>query len=137
MTTVDQDAKVTGEKGIRARHLAKQVLDCDPAILSLIVLDRQGQVLAVERSERLSQEEKVDDDVIPKLGVVAKLIIGAANNAVEYMGRMQYLIGGFKHQTVLLINLQEFNMVLGIRLARSSSAEYIYNKIAAMLGTMS
>ena len=88
------------------------------------------------RSSRLPGEEHVDDDVIPKLGVVAKLIIGAAENAVEYMGRMQFLIGGFKRQTVLLINLQEYNMVLAIRLVRSSSSEYIYNKIASMLGTL-
>ena len=137
MGTIDRDAKETKERVIQAKRLAKQVLECDPGILSLIALDEQGQVLAVERSVRLSKEELVNEEVIPKLGVVAKLIVGAASNAVEYMGGMQFIIGGFKHQTVLLINLQEYNLVLGIRLERSSSAEYIYNKIVGMLGTLS
>jgi hypothetical protein len=129
--------KIDQQRQSIAKHLAIQVLDCDPSILSLMVLDRLGQVLAVERSSRLPEEERVDEDVIPKLGVVAKLIVGAANNATEYMGRMQFLIGGFKHQTVLLINLQEYEVVVAMRLARSSSAEYIYNKIASVLGTKS
>src|SRR5208283_1539253 len=137
MSTFDPGEKVDEGQLTLAKRLAKQVLDCDPSVLSMLVLDKQGKVLAVERSSRLPEEEKVDEEVIPKLGVVAKLIIGAANNAVEYMGRMQYLIGGFKHQTVLLINLQEYNMVLALRLARSASAEYVYNKIANMLGTIS
>jgi hypothetical protein len=136
MSTFDPGEKVDEGQLTLAKRLAKQVLDCDPSVLSMLVLDKQGKVLAVERSTRLPEEEKVDEEVIPKLGVVAKLIIGAANNAVEYMGRMQYLIGGFKHQTVLLINLQEYNMVLALRLARSASAEYVYNKIAHMLGTI-
>jgi len=137
LSTFDPSEKVSEEKQTQAKRLAKQVLDCDPTILSLMVLDKQGQVLAVERSPRLPEEEHVDAEVIPKLGVVAKLIIGAANNATEYMGRMQFLIGGFKHQTVLLINLQDYEMVLAMRLARSASAEYVYNKIANMLGTIS
>jgi len=118
-----------------AKRLAKQVLDSDTAVHSLMVLDRTGQVLAVERSSRLPEGEYIDDDVLPKLAVVGKLIIGAAVNAAEFMGRLQFIVGSFKNQKVLLMDLQEYSMVLAMRLARSSNAEYVCNKIGETLGT--
>ena len=70
MNTFNPDEKVGVEDQVLAKRLAKQVLDCDPSILSMLVLDKQGQVLAVERSSRLAEEERIDEEVIPKLGVV-------------------------------------------------------------------
>lgn len=136
METKGAEKTEASQKALAAK-LAKDVIDCDPSILSLIVLDKFGKVLAVERSLRLDQADYLSDDLVPKFGVVAKLIVGAAANATELMGRMEFLIGAFKNQKVLLINLHEYEMTLGIRIARSSNAEYLNNKIAGLLGTTS
>jgi hypothetical protein len=122
------------QKTLGAR-LAKQVIDCDPSILSLIVLDKLGRVVCVERSTRLAKSDYLSDEMVPKFGVLAKLIIGAAGNATALMGRMEFIIGAFKNEKVLLVNLQEYEMALAMRIARSSNAEYVVNKISERLAT--
>jgi hypothetical protein len=124
----------TGQKTLATR-LAKEVIDCDPSILSLIVLDKFGRVVAVERSTRLAQADYLSDELVPKFGVLAKLIIGAAGNAVPLMGRMEFIIGAFKNEKVLLVNLHEYEMAVAMRIARSSNAEYVCTKIAERLAT--
>ena len=111
-----------------AARLAKEVVQCDDAILSLMVVDKMGNVLAVERSPRLKEDAYVKDDVLPKLGVLLKLLVGAAGNISEYMGRLDFIAGGFKNQKVLLVNLREYDLSIGLRLLGSANAEYSNNK---------
>lgn len=116
-----------------ARRLAEEVVNCDSSILSLIVVDSLGRVLHIARSERLLSEERVDPETVRMFGTIAKAIVGAANNAAPVMGATESIVGVFKRQKVLLVNLQEYNMLLALRLARSANAEYVCDKIEDML----
>lgn len=118
-----------------AQRLAKDVLDCDPSILSLIVVDDLGRILNVSRSERLKESERVGAEQVQTFGTIAKMIIGAAAKAAPEMGGTEAIIGVFKRQKVLLINLQEYKVLLALRLTRSSNAEYVCDKIGEMLAT--
>jgi len=118
-----------------AERLAKDVVDCDPSILSLIVVDTLGRVLHVARSSRLSDSERVDPELVRTFGIIAKTIVGAANNASQVMGATEAVIGVFKKQKVLLVNLQEYNLLLALRLSRSANAEYVCDKIGDLLAT--
>ena len=112
-----------------ARRLAKDLVDCDPSILSLIVVDSIGRVLHVSRSSRLPDSEQVSPELVRNFGTLAKVIIGAANSATQVMGGTEAIVGIFKKQKVLLINLNEYNLLLALRLSRSASAEYVRDKI--------
>jgi hypothetical protein len=116
-----------------AGRLAKDVVDCDTSILSLIVVDALGRVLHVSRSARLPESEHVDPGLVQMFGTIAKTIMGAANNATPVMGRTEAIVGVFKKQKVLLINLQEYNLLLALRLSRSANAEYVCDKIGDLL----
>jgi len=116
-----------------AQRIAKDVVDCDPSILSLIVVDSLGRVLYVSRSARLSESEHVDLGMVQTFGIIAKTIVGAANNAAPVMGATEAVVGVFKKQKVLLINLQEYNLLLALRLTRSANAEYVCDKIGDLL----
>jgi hypothetical protein len=118
-----------------AQRLAKDLVDCDTSILSLIVVDSLGRVLHVSRSSRLSDSEQVGPELVRVFGTLAKVIIGAATSAAQVMGGTEAIVGIFKKQKVLLINLQEYNMLLGLRLARSANAEYVGDKIGELLAT--
>lgn len=133
METQGDDKKADTAQIMRATRLARDLVDCDPAILSLLVIDKSGRVIAVERSKRLSEADFLSDDLVPKFGVLAKLIIGAASNATPLLGRMEFLIGAFKNEKVILMNLSEYDLTLGMRVARSATAEYVYRKIAERL----
>jgi hypothetical protein len=126
--------KSNSERKASASMIAKEVVSLDPSILSLLVLDSRGQVLAVERSDRLPQSNQMGEDITPKLGIIAKLIWGAAINATALLGRMEFMIGGFKNERIVFIDLQGKDVLLALRMTRSSNAEDVCNKILKTFG---
>jgi hypothetical protein len=120
-------------KVLMAQRIAKDVVDCDSGILSLIIVDEMGRVLHVARSGRLPISEQVSAQSLPVFGAIAKMLVGAANNASPFMGTTEAVIGVFKNQKVLVLNLQQYNVTLGLRLSRSASAEYISEKVRDLL----
>ena len=118
-----------------AKRVAKDIIDCDPAILSLIVIDDMGRVLHTGRSSRLPESEQVSPVPVQVFGTLAKVIMGAASNTAKIMGPTEAIVGIFKKQKVLLINLREYNLLLAIRLSRSANAEYVGDKISDLLAT--
>jgi len=120
-----------------AGKIADSVANCDPSILSLVVVDQRDghEVLAIARSKNLPPEKHATPDLVIKFGIAATVVWGAAETASQLLGRREFVIGAFSDQSVLLVGLQEFQMLLAIRLTRSSNAEHIYSKIATLLGT--
>jgi hypothetical protein len=116
-----------------AQRIAKDLVDSDPSILSLIVVDSLGRVLHVSRSARLPDAEQVNPELVTVFGTLAKVIVGAANSAAPVMGGTEAIVGIFKKQKVLLINLQEYNLLLALRLSRSANAEYVRDQIEKLL----
>jgi len=118
-----------------AQRLGKDLIDCDSAILSLIVVDPLGRVLHVSRSARLPGSDQVSPELVQAFGTLAKVLVGAAEHAARVMGSTEAIVGIFKRQKVLLINLLEYNLLLALRLTRSANAEYISEKIGDLLAT--
>ena len=118
-----------------ATRLMNEVLDCDPAILGLLVLGNVGRLISVGRSSQLKESEYVSQMMVKNFGSIAALILSAARNATEFMGGLELVIGVFKNQKVLLMNLQEYNLALALRLSRSANANYVYRKIVNTFGT--
>jgi len=118
-----------------AERLAKDLVDCDPSILSLMVVDALGRVLHVSRSARLPDSEQVNPGLVQAFGTIAKTIVGAANNAAQVMGGTEAVVGIYKNQKVLLINLPEYELLLALRLSRSANAEYVCDKVGDLLAT--
>ncbi len=121
---------------ILAGKIAEVIIDCDTSVLSLLVVSREGKVLAIGRSKRLARADYLDDNLMPKLGVLAKVIMGAADNEADLMGDMEFLIGAFKNQKIVLIDLPEKGLALALRVSRSAIAEYVCNKIAKIVAEM-
>ncbi len=119
-----------------ADKIARDVIRADPAILSMLVLDHHGisRVLAVARSPHLPPESHASPELVEKFGIAAMVVWGAADGASRLMGRREFIIGAFKEQMVLLVDLREYEMLLAIRLNRSANAEHVHAKIASLLG---
>lgn len=127
--------EIQPEEVFIARRLADEVIDCDPAIMSLIVVDQLGRVLYVGKSARLKEEDYLEPKLVQVLGTLAILIVGAADKAASAMGRTEAVVGVFKNQKILIVNLQEYKMTLALRLSRSANAEYVCDKIGDLLAT--
>jgi hypothetical protein len=119
-----------------AEKIAKDVVHADSTILSLLILD-QGEgsrVLAVARSPSLPPSSRASPELVERFAIAATVVWGAAQGASELMGRREFIVGAFKDQLVLLVDLRGYEMLLAVRLVRSSNAEHVYAKIAALLG---
>jgi hypothetical protein len=127
--------KLNPERKAAASIIAKEVVSLDPSILSLLLLDSRGQVLAVERSNRLPQSGYLGEDITSKLGIVAKVIWGTATNATAFLGQMDFMIGGFKNERIVFIDLQGQDMLLAFRMTNSSNAVDVCNKILKTFGS--
>jgi len=119
-----------------ANKIARDVVGADPSILSMIVLDHRGssRVIAVARSANLPPESHASPALVERFGIAAMVVWGAAEGASQLMGRREFIIGAFKDQLVLLVDLREYEMLLAIRLNRSANAEHVYAKVANLLG---
>ena len=123
-----KDTPDAEQKAVAAR-IASAIIDCDPSILSLLVVSQGGEVLAVGRSKRLAKGDYLEDALVPKLGVLAKVIIGAADNEAGLFGDMEFLIGAFRKQKIVFIDLPERKLTLALRMSRSVIVEYVCNKM--------
>ena len=128
-----RQVEVDPAQAAHARRLARDLIDCDTSILSLMVVDEMGRVLYVSRSARLASSEHADSELVDMLGTLARMTMGAASRASQVMGGTEAVIGVFKKQKVLLVNLQEYNLLLALRLSRSANAEYVCEKIGDLL----
>ena len=119
-----------------AEKIARDVVDSDPAILGMLVLDlhEKGRVLAVARSASLPPERQVSPALVERFAIAANVVWGAAETAAQVLGRREFIVGAFKEQLVLLVELREYEMLLGFRLSRSSNAEHIFAGVASLLG---
>jgi hypothetical protein len=119
---------------VLAERLARDVIECDPSILSLLVVDtKKGRLLTAASSKDLPDTEQITPGVLERLGTVAYLIWGAAGNATELTGGREFIIGAFKSELILMVNLIGYDMFLVLRLIRSSNAEHVHTKIASLL----
>ncbi|HUI00744.1 MAG TPA: hypothetical protein VLX56_03850 [Nitrososphaerales archaeon] len=125
-----------GERASVARRIARDVVRCDPAILGLLIMDKDdgSKILAVERSPSLPDEERATEEQVKRFGIAAMVVWGAADNASQLMGRKEFVVGAFKQQMVLIAGLQEYGLLLAARLTRSANAEHVYSKVASFLG---
>jgi hypothetical protein len=115
-----------------AQRIAKDLVDCDTSILSLIAVYPLGRVLHVSRSARLPDSER-EPRARPETRHGGAVNRRGGEQRCSGHGETEAIVGIFKNQKVLLINLQEYNLLLALRLSRSANAEYVCDKIGNLL----
>jgi len=123
------------EKEILARRVASEVLRCDTTIKGIVVVDQNAKLLATATSEEKQSMAKINYDSLENFAALVKLFIEAAKTASIEFGGMQFIIGAFKGGNVLLMDLPEYRLALGVYLVRSANAETIYYKIKDTLAS--
>jgi hypothetical protein len=109
------------------------MVECDPSVLSVFVLGKEGGVSSVARSSRLSKEAQADQQTLNHLGTLGTLILSAATKAEQIFGDTEFILGGFKNGKILLIRMSGYDAALAVRLTRSASAELVHDKISEIL----
>lgn len=124
-------------KQLLARRVAADVLKSDASIRGLIVVDKNATLLAVSSAEGPSGIGNIDLRSLENFGALVRLFLEASKTASVDFGGMQFIIGAFKGANVLLMDLPEYELSLGVYLIRSANAETIYYKIKDILASQS
>jgi hypothetical protein len=120
----------------RDRNLAKGIVNCDPAIIRLILLDENGEVLDAVRRSGSVEPESSDPIELDNIGALTSIAIGAARKAPIEVGELTYALFAFGDAKVLLMSLPSVKRLLALRVQRSSNSEYLYNRIMRGLESM-
>jgi hypothetical protein len=120
-------------KEILGAGVLRAMVECDPSVLSVFVLGREGGVSSVARSSKLPKEAEADQLTLQHLGTLGTVILGASTKAEEIFGKTEFILGAFKNGKILLVKLPRYDVSLAVRLARSASTEEVYGKITEIL----
>src|ERR1700722_5108119 len=86
--------------GTRASRIVKQVAGCDASIKGVVVLDAVGHIIA-GWSPPSTTTDPLSAGMVSKLGIVAKVVMGAMEKEAGMLGRMEFLVAGFQNDKLL------------------------------------
>jgi hypothetical protein len=129
----DEKEEPAGPKRVLGDGVLHAMVECDPSVLSVFVLGREGGVSSVARSSQLPKEAQADQQTIQHLGTLGTVILGAATQAEGIFGNTEFILGAFQNGKILLVKLPRYEAALALRLARSANPEYVYGKISEIL----
>ena len=129
----DEKEESAPHKDILGESVLRAMVECDPSVLSVYVLGKEGGVSSVVRSSRLPEEEQADQQTLYHLGTIGTVILSGAAKAEAIFGSTEFILGAFKNGKILLVKSPRYDTALGVRLTRSANAEYVYGKISEIL----
>jgi hypothetical protein len=129
----DEKEEPAGPKRVLGDSILRAMVECDPSVLSVFVLGREGGISSVARSSQLPKEAQADQRTLQHLGTLGTVILGAAAKAEEIFGNTEFILGAFNNGKILLVKLPRYEAALALRLTRSANAEYVYGKISEIL----
>jgi hypothetical protein len=128
-----EEEESAGPKRVLRDTVLRAMVECDPSVLSVYVLRREGGISSVVRSSRLPKEAQADEQTLQHLGTIGTVILGAATKAEGIFGGTEFILGAFKNGKILLVKLPTHDTALAVRLTQSASAEHVYEKITEIL----
>ena len=121
------------EQGTRASRIVKQVAGCDASIKGVVVLDGLGHIIAGWSPASATTTDQLSASLVSKLGIVAKVVMGAMEKETGMLGRMDFLVAAFQNDKLVLTDLQDQSMTLVFGISRSTMADSVYDKVAKIL----
>jgi hypothetical protein len=128
-----KEEELAGPRKVLRESVLRAMVECDPSVLSVYVLGREGGVSSVVRSSRLPKEAQADEQTLRHLGTIGTVILGAAVKAEGIFGSTEFILGAFKNGKILLVKLPTYDTAFAVRLTQSASAEHVYEKITEIL----
>lgn len=87
---------IEGSKARRGRlgtanRIVNDILKCDEAIETVLIVDSKGELLASATSERLREESMQPEENLQKYASLTAIMLGAANVHDERIGGLEFM----------------------------------------------
>jgi len=124
--------RVMGDKEVgkdEARALAQEILKLDDVILAVIITDATGSNLAYLSKGSPAAKPPPTKKEDERIGVVEFLRLSMAPRPGQDSGEVEYLAYVYQRFKIVIAALKKPKLVVGLKLARSSNAEYVFNTV--------
>src|SRR5215213_11064032 len=118
-----------------AERVSDDILSTNDEILSISIMDMQGNILAAKSKESFRKAFGVTQDGDKYGGTLAVAALAVANEVKDVVGEAQALITIHENCKLMLLPIPSYEILLGFVLQRSANAEdhNMANKIERLL----
>ncbi|MGI0080007.1 MAG: hypothetical protein ACRECH_10320 [Nitrososphaerales archaeon] len=113
--------------------LSKSTLNLSPEILSVDIVDYNGDFLARSVKPNIKDTLGIDTNLAKRWAMWTVLLVGLAKQFDDVLTETQFIVIGRKNFKRLLIPLPSHDIVLGLVLSRSAEASEFNDKIRMFL----
>ena len=114
-------------------EFAERVANADDRIVRVLVIGRDGELLAVVTPKTIPESDQPPADELNRRGAAFAIAYGAAEGATAYLGRMQFTVFAYEGYKVLLMRVAGGSKTIAVRLPRMINAEDVYHRVTQVL----
>jgi hypothetical protein len=125
-------SSVTGNNPERT---AREVLALDASILRVLVVGKEGNVLARVQREEFGKRLQVPSSLEEKSGAITGISLGLVDEVSHALGGLDYMISAYKTCKILSVPVFSVSWVVVLVTLRSSEEGYLADKVRSLLGS--
>ena len=126
---------------LRADHYCRDLLNMDDQILTVVVVDEHGRILAMDwRDGKVPWEgqgieaSKSFEAIQENLGLWMKVVIGLAEQTSPLIGAVERATFVHRKFQLVLFGSPSTKNAIGLMLGRSANVDHIASKVREILG---
>jgi hypothetical protein len=132
----DKEKKVEGERPqTYVERIAREALTLDPSILRVVIVAKDGAVIARVQQEGLEKRFQIPDSLKEKAGPTTALSMGLIQDAIDALGGLDYTVSAYKALKIIAIPIMSASWIIVLVTLRSTEVSYVVDKVRSLLGT--
>ena len=116
-------------------RIAREALALDPSILRVLIVAKDGSVIARVQQEGVDQKFRIPESLKEKSGPTTALSMGLIQDASDALGGLDYTVSAYKTCKIVAIPILSASWIIVLLTLRSSEVTYIADKVRSLLGT--
>lgn len=113
--------------------LAREILDCDDALMWVVVLNEKGETTSSAASQDYAPAFKIKDETRKRLGFLDAVVLGGYSKGERWYGRLDFITLAFGRAKLVLMHDKGRKAYIVTRVHRSAAAEYVFSRIDSAL----
>jgi hypothetical protein len=116
-------------------RIAREALALDPSILRVLIVAKDGAVIARVQQEGMDKKLQIPEGLKEKSGPTTSLSMGLIQDAIDALGGLDYTVSAYKTCKIIAIPIMSASWIIVLLTLRSSEVTYVAEKVRSLLGT--
>jgi hypothetical protein len=115
-------------------RIAREALALDPSILRVIIVAKDGVVIARVQQEGMDKKLQIPESLKEKSGPTTALSMGLIQDAIDALGGLDYTVSAYKTCKIVAIPIMSASWIIVLVTLRSCEVTFIADKVRSLLG---